>query len=86
MFVDDNLFAQTKELIRHAMAASIEALYIILGSPEIDTRQNHLSLDKYFESIFSYERIQLGISINTRSMSISLTQKKRIAMIKELSH
>ena len=26
MFVDDSLFAQTRELIKHAMAASIEAL------------------------------------------------------------
>ena len=68
------------------MVASIEALYIILGSPENDTRQNPLSLDKYCKPICSYERMQLGISINTRSMSIRLTQKKRIAMIKELSH
>ena len=86
MFVDDNLFAQTKMFMKHAMAASIEALYIILGYPEIDKRQNPLSLDKYFESICSYNRTQLGININTRTMTISLTEKKRIAMIKELSH
>ena len=82
MFVDDNLFAQTKLLMKHAMAASIEALYLILGYPETDKRQNPLSLDKYFESIWSYNSIQLGININTRSMTISLTEKNRIAMIK----
>ena len=38
MFVDDSLFAQTRELITHAMAASIEALYIILGFPEIEKK------------------------------------------------
>ena len=51
MFVDNNLFAQTKDIIKHAMAASIEALYIILGYPEISKRQDSLSLDKYFESV-----------------------------------
>ena len=86
MFVDDSFFAQTKELMKHAMAASIEALYIILGFPEIEKRQNALSLDKFFESICSYERIQLGININTRKMSIGLTEKKRLAMLDELSH
>ena len=76
MFVDDNLFAQTKLFMKHAMVASIEALYVFLGFPEIDKRQNPLSLDKYFESVCSYNRIQLGININTRTMTISLTEKK----------
>jgi len=62
--------------MKRAMAANIEALYIILGFPEIDKRQNPLSLDKCFESICSYNRIQLGININTRSMTISLTEKE----------
>ena len=86
MFVDDSLFAQVREIITHAMAASIEALYIILGFPETVKRQNALSLDKYFESVCSYERIQLGINVNTRTMSIGLTDKKRLSMLDELSH
>ena len=86
MFVDDNLFAQVRDKIKHAMAASIEALHIILGFPDIEKRQNPLSLDKYYESICSFDRIQLGININTRSMSIRLTEKKRLSMLDELSH
>ena len=86
MFVDDNLFAQTKENIKHAMAASIEALYIILGFPELDKRQDALSLDKYFESICSHDRTQLGFQVNTRKMSVGLTEKKRLLMLSELSH
>ena len=86
MFVDDSLFAQTRDRFKHAMAASIEALHIILGYPELDVRQNPLSLDKYFESTCSYERVQLGIKVNTRTMSLSLTDKKRLAMLDELSH
>ena len=71
MFVDDSLFFQTKDNIRHTMAASIEALYIILGYPNTYVRQNALILDKYHESTCIYQRIQLGILINTRKMSLA---------------
>jgi hypothetical protein len=86
MFVDDSLFAQTRANIKHAMAASIETLHVILGYPDVDVRQNPLSLDKYFDSSCSYERTQLGITVNTRKLTISLTDKKRTAMLDELSH
>ena len=86
MFVDDNLFAQIEQNIKHAMAASIEALYTVLGYPETEKRQSPLSLDKYFDSVCSYERIQLGFQVNTRTMSIALTEKKRLSMLDELSH
>ena len=35
MFVDDSLFSNTFENIKHEMAARIEALYIVLGYPNI---------------------------------------------------
>ena len=86
MFVDDSLFCQTRDTIKHSMAASIEALYIILGFPNTEVRQNALSLDKYFDSVCSHERIQLGILINTRTLSVSLTEKRRLSMLDEMSH
>ena len=86
IFVDDSLFVQVASNIEHAMAASIEALYIVLGYPDLEKRQSPLSLEKYFESICSYMRIQLGIQLNTKLMSIALTDDKRLAMVAELSH
>ena len=86
MFVDDSLFAQIRRVMPHSMAASIEALYIILGFPDVEIRQDALSLDKYFESISSFQSIQLGINVNTRRMSLSLTEIKRVSMLEELSH
>ena len=59
MFVDDSLFAQIRELLKHAMVDSIEVLYIVLGFPDLERRQNTLSFDKYFETTYSFERIQL---------------------------
>ena len=34
MFVDDSLFANVASIMKHAMAASIEALYLVLGFPD----------------------------------------------------
>ena len=48
MFVDDSLFSNTIENIKHIMAASIEALYIVLGYSNVEIRQSPLSLDKYY--------------------------------------
>ena len=70
MFVDDSLFANVACIIKHGMTASIEALYLVLGFPDELVRQNSLSLDNYFSSIASYERVQLGKLVNTRTMSV----------------
>ena len=86
MFVDDSLYVHIASVIKHSMAASIEALYIVLGYPNDNIRIDALSLDKFFQSICSYERIQLGVSINTRTMTIGLSNLKRLSMIDELKH
>ena len=39
MFVDDSLFANVASIMKHAMAASIEALYLVLGFPDEPVRQ-----------------------------------------------
>ena len=38
MFVDDSLVVATALIIKHEMAASIEALYIVLGFPDLTAR------------------------------------------------
>ena len=72
--------------MNHAMVASIEALYLVLGFPDELVRQNPLSLDKYFQSITFYERVQLGKLVNTRTMSVGITDTRRHAMVTELTN
>ena len=86
MFVDYSLFCNAFENIKHAMAASIEALYIVLGYPNVEIRQSPLSLDKYHKSICGYNRQQLGRVLNTRSLGVGITEEKRIKMVTELSN
>ena len=86
MFVDDSLFSNTIENIKHIMAASIEALYIVLGYSNVEIRQSPLSLDKYYQSICSYKRIQLGKVVNTMTLGVGITEDKRFKMVAELSN
>ena len=86
MFVDDNLMANILRLMKQTMAASIESLLIILGFSETDKRRFALSLDKYFKTMCSWEREQLGLLVNTREMIVSLPPAKIKKLIKLLSH
>jgi len=48
------------------LSCSIEALFDILGYLEEGLRKSLLSMDKYFESLCSYKRKQLGRLVNMR--------------------
>ena len=60
MFVDNNLIAEIHDHIMQAMAASIEALFLVLG-PDIPTiRRSNLSMEKFYQSICSYKNHNLA--------------------------
>ena len=68
------------------MVASIEALYIVLGYSKVEIRQDPLSIDKYYQSICFYKRIQLGKVVNTMTLGVGITEDKRFKMVAELSN
>ena len=86
MFVDDSLFFNSFENIKHTMAASIESLYIVLRYPNVEIRQSPLSLDKCHQSICSYKIIPLGKFVNIRTLGDGITEDKRFKMGTELSN
>ena len=72
MFVDDDCYAEVYLIIRveQAIAASIEAIFIVLGDSDLLSRQDPISWDKLFEMIISYFNKILGLNINTRQLDI----------------
>lgn len=86
MYVDDNLMADIKHKLIPALAASIESLFIILGFPDEEHRKNCLSIDKYIMSMCSFIRVQLGILLNTRTLTINLSDKKRSKALATITH
>ena len=74
-FVDDTLMADIRRHILTAIAASVEALFIMFGR-DSPYRRSFLSIDKFLRARCSYVKDQLGLTINTRSMEVSLPQDK----------
>ena len=50
MFVDDCLFFETRTLMPHAIAASIEALFFILCAKKDEDLETSFSMNKYFQN------------------------------------
>lgn len=71
-FVDDDLYAEVFNFrrIEQAIAASIAAIFILLGKSELDKRQDPISFDKMEELIISWCNVILGQFIHTRRMTI----------------
>ena len=84
MFVDDSLLVEIFSRMWKLLAASIESLFQVMGEDMPDIRRSNLSMDKYYEIICSYVQVQLGVLINTRKMTVSMTPEKKNNLIKEL--
>ena len=84
MFVFDSLMVETPTRIMQLLAASIESLFQVMGEDNLNIRRSNLSMEKYYSITCSYEQIQLGVLINTRTMTVQMTDTKKQQLIKEL--
>jgi hypothetical protein len=71
-YVDDDIYAEifNIERIERAVAASIEAIFILLGESDLLARQDPISFDKMTETMVSFINIILGQGIHTRTMML----------------
>ena len=66
IYVDDILAAAAfKENMMRLLAATIEAIFLVCGQPDIAVRQCPLSLEKWFELIVGPRQIVLGLLVDT---------------------
>ena len=89
-FVDDGLNGEVYEADRlrilQAIAASIEAIYLVLGESHLLHRQDPISWDKLLEMLINYANIMLGNHINTRKMIVSVSHDYLSQTNKLLQH
>lgn len=73
-FVDDNIYCDIFDLhcMQQAVAASIEAIYILLGDSDLSVWQDPVSFDKLEEMIIRYSAGILSQTINTQCMDIEM--------------
>ena len=86
MFVDDNDMADILPNIKQAMAGSIESIFDVLGFPKIEVRRDPISWDKYNQHKCSWRKDQLGLTIDTRQMTVELPDKKLHDLTEMISH
>jgi hypothetical protein len=71
-YVDDDVYSEiwAQERVEQAVAASIEAVFILLGPSDLKHRQDPVSFDKVIEMVVSYINKVLGHIINTRRLTV----------------
>ena len=71
-YVDDGVYVELfdRTRVEQAMAASIEAIFILLGDSDLLRRQDPVSFDKLIEMLVSYMNRILGHVIDTRRLTV----------------
>ena len=77
IYVDDNLLAEAKAYMHQALASGFEATFTIMGHPCPSSRPVPVNLDKLEELVVSPLQILLGLLVNTREMTVSISGEFR---------
>jgi len=76
IYVDDILAAAAfRENMMRLLTATIEAIFLVCGLPDIAVQQCPLLLEKWFELIVGPRQIVLGLLVDTDKMTVSLTDE-----------
>jgi hypothetical protein len=73
IFVDDSfLLAISRWLMMMALAALIEAIFVVMGDPDTTIRQCPLALDKWVEMIAGPVQTCLGLILDTNPLTVGI--------------
>jgi hypothetical protein len=87
VYVDDDIYVDlySVENFEQCIAASIEAIYILLGPSDLSKRQDPISFDKLEEMVIGPINRVLGHIVDTRRMTISPPPEFMADLTKSLS-
>ena len=77
MYVDDALLTAIREHMSTLLAATIEAIFVVMGSPQVELRKCPLALDKWEGMLVSHRQVMLRLCIDARRMSVSIANSYR---------
>jgi hypothetical protein len=76
IYVDDTLMlALDVDHMNMVLAATIKAIFVVMGKPDIDARQCPLAMDKWIELVIGPKQTMLGLIINTNRLTIPIPDK-----------
>ena len=79
--VDDNLYADVGDFLHQTVAASVLALYKILGFPDPARGIRDCVSWEKFESTFSHRRKTVGYIVDSRRLTVALPDYKRDRLV-----
>ena len=75
IYVDNILAAAVfKKYMERLLAATIEAIFIVCGRPDISVCQCPLLMEKWLELIVGPKQIVLGLVVDTNKMTVGITE------------
>jgi hypothetical protein len=73
-FEDILAVAAYKKNMERLLAATIQAIFIVCGKPDISVCQCPLSMEKWLELIVGPKQIVLGLVVDTNNMTVGITE------------
>jgi hypothetical protein len=76
IYVDNTLMlALDVDHMKMILAATIEAIFIFIGGPNVAVRQCPLAMDKWLELVIGPKQTMLGLIINNNRLTIAIPAK-----------
>jgi hypothetical protein len=76
MYIDDALMlALDADHMKMVLAATIKAIFIVMGEPDVAVRQCPLAMDKWLELVIGKKQTMLGVIINTNRLTVTIPPK-----------
>ncbi len=73
IYVDNALIlALDADHMKMVLAATIEAIFIVMGEPDVAVRQCPLAMDKWLELVIGPKQTMLGLIINTNRLTVTI--------------
>jgi hypothetical protein len=69
------MLALNADHMKMVLAATIEAIFIVMGKPDIKVRQCPLAMDKWLELVIGPKQTMLGLIINTNRLTVTIPLK-----------
>ncbi len=87
IYVDNALMlALDSDHMKMVLAATIEAIFIVMGKPGVAVRQCPLAMDKWLELVIGPKQTMLGLIINTNRLTVTIPPKYLQEVLKLLNN
>jgi hypothetical protein len=86
IYVDDALMLTLNaDHVKMVLAATIKAIFIVMGEPDVAVRQCPLAMDKWLELVIGPKQTMLGLIINTTRLTVAIPPKYLQEVLKLLN-